>query len=214
MRRRIRRLCGFITPNLILLSFMLSGCAPAPRDITMFAMAPVPPAQNIPISLLLAPVGAAPVYMSKDLLYRLSYAENQLYSYGNSKWSAPPAAMFASVLRQAAGSNLLVLDQSQQLARCTLRIELTSFEQVFTDAKNSHAELGLHFHLMRLRDRRELGSSKLRLEIPAQTADARGGAMALEKASHQAASQIIEWLNRSLVPTAPGTNPIRAACER
>ena len=209
MRRGVRRLPGFI-----LSGFILLGCAPAPRDIAVFALAPAQYAQNLSVPLLLAPIGTAPVYMSKDLLYRLSYADNQLHPYGNSRWIALPTAMFASALRQAAGGNLLALDQSRQLARCALHIELISFEQVFTDAKSSHAELGLHFSLMQLRNQRELGSSKLRLEVPAQTADARGGAMALEKASHQAANQIVEWMDRSLAPAASGTNPVRVACER
>jgi len=72
----------------------------------------------------------------------------------------------------------------------------------------------LKFSLMQLRNHRELGSSKLRFDVPAQTADAHGGAMALEKASHQAASQIVGWLNNSLAATASGNNVVRTACER
>lgn len=193
----------------LLLGFILMGCTPAPRDITLFTLGPAQPAPSLPVPLLLAPIDAAPTYLSKDLLYRLGYADNQLRPYASSSWSAPPITMFASVLRQTAGGNLLVLDQSRQLARCTLRIELTSFEQVFSDAQHSHAELGLQFSLIQLRNHRELERSKLRFDVPAQTADARGGAMALEKASHQAASQIVEWLNHSLASTAT-----RTACER
>lgn len=193
----------------LLLGFILMGCAPAPRDITLFALGPAQPATSLPVPLLLAPIDAAPAYLSKDLLYRLGYTDNQLRPYASSSWNAPPIAMLASVLRQTAGGKLLVLDQSRQLARCTLHIELTSFEQVFTDAKNSHAELGLQFSLMQLRTHRELGRSKLRFDVTAQTADARGGAMALEKASHQAASQIVEWLNHSLADAST-----RTACER
>ena len=199
---------------LLLSGVLMLGCAPVSRNITVFTPAPAQPAQSLPVPLLLAPIDAAPVYMGKDLLYRLSYADNQLHPYSNSRWSEPPITLLASVLRQAGGGNLLVLDQSPQLARCTLRIELATFEQVFTGAQNSHAELGLHFSLIQLRNQRELRSSELRFDVPAQTADARGGAMALEKASHQAASQIIEWLNHSLAPTASGANPVRAACER
>jgi ABC-type uncharacterized transport system auxiliary subunit len=206
---------GVLLLGLILPGFILQGCAPpVTRDIMIFALAPAKPAQSLSVSVLLAPIGAAPAYLGKDLLYRLGYADNQLHPYSNSRWGAPPIDMLASVLRQAAGGNLLMLDQSQQLARCTLRIELTTFEQVFTDAQNSHAELGLHFSLIQLRNQRELGSSKLHFDIPAQTADAQGGAIALEKASHQAASQITEWLNHSLDPAVSGINPIRAACER
>lgn len=209
MRRGIL-LLGFILPGLI-----LAGCAPPERrEIAVFGLAPAQPAQNLPVAMLLAPIGAAPAYMSKDMLYRLSYADNQLHSYGSSRWNASPIAMLASVMHQAAGGNLLALDQSSQLARCSLRIELTAFEQVFTDAQNSHAELGMHYSLMQLRNQRILESGKLRLDIPAQTADAQGGAIALEKASHQAADQIMEWLNRSLATPASNANPIRAACER
>ncbi|MBI5438058.1 MAG: membrane integrity-associated transporter subunit PqiC [Nitrosomonadales bacterium] len=210
MRRGILLLPGFILPGLI-----LAGCAPpVPRDIAVFALAPAQPAQNLPVAMLLAPIGAAPAYMGKDMLYRLGYTDNQLHPYGSSRWNAPPINMLASVMHQTAGGNLLALDQSNQLARCSLRIELTAFEQVFTDAQNSHAELGMHYSLMQLRNQRILGNGKLRLDIPAQTADAQGGAMALEKASHQAASQIMEWLNHLLAPTVSGANPARAACER
>lgn len=201
---------GFILPGLL-----LAGCAPPERrEIAIFGLAPAQPAQNLPVAVLLAPIGAAPAYMGKDMLYRLGYADNQLHPYGSSRWNASPIAMLASVMHQTAGGNLLALDQSNQLARCSLRIELTAFEQAFTDARNSHAELGMHYSLIQLRNQRILGSGKLRLDIPAQTADAGGGAMALEKASHQAAGQVMEWLNRLLAPAASGANPVRTACER
>lgn len=210
MRRGILLLLGFILPGLI-----LAGCAPPERrEIAVFGLAPAQPAQNLPVAVLLAPIGAAPAYMGKDMLYRLGYADNQLHPYGSSRWNASPIAMLASVMHQTAGGNLLALDQSNQLARCSLRIELTAFEQVFTDAQNSHAELGMHYSLIQLRNQRILGSGKLRLDIPAQTADAGGGAMALEKTSHQAANQIMEWLNRSLATTDSDAKSIRAACER
>lgn len=206
---------GYTLPGLILASLILAGCAPPERrEIAVFGLAPAQPAQNLPVAMLLAPIGAAPAYMGKDMLYRLSYTDNQLHPYGSSRWNASPINMLDSVIRQAAGGNLLALDQSQQLARCSLRIELTAFEQVFTDAQNSHVELGMHYSLMQLRNQRILVSGKLHLNIPAQTADAGGGAIALEKASHQAANQIMEWLNRSLAPAASGANPARTACER
>ncbi len=198
---------------LLLLGFILTGCAHTQRDVTVFAPAAAQSAQNLPVPLLLAPIDSAPAYMSKDLLYRLSYADNQLYSYANSNWNAPPIELFASVMRQTGGDNLLTLDQSHQIAHCALHIEFTTFEQVFTDAQKSHAELGMHFSLIQLRNHRELGRSNLHFEIPAQTADARGGALALEEASQQAAIQIVEWLNHSLVPTTSGANPVRTACE-
>ncbi|MDD2915125.1 MAG: ABC-type transport auxiliary lipoprotein family protein [Gallionella sp.] len=200
-----------LLPCFILPGLMLAGCAPTPRDITMYGLASARPAPGLPVSLLLAPVDAAPVYLSKDLLYRLGFADNQLHPYSNSSWNAPPVTLFATVLRQTAGGNLLTLDQSFQTARCALHIELTGFEQVFTDAQHSHAEIGMDFSLMQLRNRRELARSKLRFEVPAQSADARGGAMALEQASHQAASRIVAWLNQSL---ASADHSMRSACER
>ena len=198
---------------LLLLGFILSGCTHAPREVTLFALAPPQSAQKLPVPLLLEPIDAAPVYMGKDLLYRLSYADNQLHSYGSSSWSESTIALFATVIRQAGGDNLLTLNQSHQPAHCALHIELITFEQVFTDAQNSHAELGLHFSLVQLLNNRELGGSNLHFDIPAPTADARGGALALEKASHQAANQVVEWLNHSLALTSFDTNSVRTACE-
>lgn len=209
MRRSIL-LLGFILSGLI-----LAGCAPPERrEIAIFGLAPAQPSQSLPVAVLLAPIGAAPAYMGKDMLYRLSYTDNQLHPYGSSRWSASPITMLSSVMHQAAGGNLLALDQSSQLARCSLRIELTAFEQVFTDAQNSHVELGMHYSLIQLRNQHILANGKLHFKVPAQSADAQGGAKALEKASHQAASQIIEWLNHSLKPAASGANPLHVACER
>jgi ABC-type uncharacterized transport system auxiliary subunit len=199
--------------SLFLLCLILPGCVPHPRDVTLFALAPAQPGQNLTVPLLLAPIDSAPIYMSKDMLYRLNYTDNQLHPYGGSSWNAPPIDLFASVMRQTGGDNLLTMDQFTQSARCALRIELTSFEQVFTDAQNSHAELDLHFSLMQLRNHRELARSKLHMEVTAQTADARGGAQALDKASHQAASQIIGWLNHALAPADSGSNPVLTACK-
>jgi len=206
---------GVLLP-VFLLGFVLSGCAPPmPRDITVFAVAPVQPAvQELSIPLLLAPVDAAPVYMGKDMLYRLRYGDNKLQSYSDNRWNMPPILMLASVLRQAGGKNLLTLEQSNQTARCALHIGLNAFEQVFIDEQNSHIELDLQFSLIQLRNKRELGGGKLHFDIPAQTPDARGGALALEMASHQAAAQIVERMNNLLVPLVSGANPIRAACVR
>ena len=198
---------------MILLGLILLGCAPTRRDISWFSFAPAQ-RQNLPVPLLLAPIDSSPAYMSKDMLYRMSYADNQLHPYSNSSWNASPIDLFAAVMQQTGGNNLLALDQSRQIARCALRIEITHFEQVFTGTQNSHAELDLNFTLIQLRNHRELGNSKLSFKVPAQTADARGGALALDMASHQAANRIVEWLNSSLAAIPSGTNPVRTDCER
>lgn len=197
---------------LLLLGCLLSGCAPAPRHITLFSFYPSGTAQNLPAPVLLELIDSAPPYLSRDLLYRLSYADNQLHPYANSSWNAPPDSLLASELHHAGGANLLTLGESRQPARCALRVGITRFEQVFTDPGNSHAEVAVNFSLMQLRERLALKRDILQLKVAASTADARGGAQALETASRQAAEQIVKWTNDLLAPAASGTNPIRAAC--
>lgn len=199
---------------LILLVCVLQGCAPKQRDITLFAISPPTTVQSLPLPILLEAIDSAPAYMRNDLLYRLDYADARPHPYANSRWQASPDTMFASALLHAGGSKLLTLDQPTQHTRCALRVGLTGFEQAFNDQQNSYAELRVNFSLMQLRNRLELKRDSLYLKVPAATADARGGAQALQTASQQAAEQIIRWLNELLNPAASGSNPVYAACSK
>jgi len=198
---------------LLLSAVLLASCAPATRKLTEFTLSPAQPVPALPLVLLLAPIDVAPVYMDKDLLYRLNYADGQLHAYANSRWYAPPIAMFAQTLRQTAGDNLLELDYSAQRTRCTLRLELGAFEQVFSDAHHSHAELKVNFSLLQLHNHLELGHDKLHIKIAADTADAHGGAKALDQASRQAARQIIAWLKHRFALNDSAASSAKSVCE-
>ena len=193
---------------LLTIALLLPGCSHPARDIALYDIAPAPTAQSLPFPILLEPFDSAPPYTRKELLYRLDYAGGQLRPYANSAWRTPPDILLAAALQQAGGGNLRTLDSSPQRARCALRVGLAHFEQVFSDEKNSRAEVEVHFTLVQLRNHRELKRDGLRLQVAAATSDARGGAQALQEAGQQAAGRIVTWLNESLA--APGT--VRAAC--
>lgn len=193
---------------LLLIALMLAGCAASPRSVTLYDITPGQPAQKLPFPILLEPFGSAPSYMHREMLYRLDYAHAPLHPYANSAWRTSPDSMLGDLLSRTGNGSLPLLDQSPQRARCSLHAGLARFEQAFSEAKESHAEVEVNFALVQLRSRKELKRESLHLEIPAATADARGGALALQEASRQAADRIMVWLNGLLA--TPG--PVRAAC--
>ncbi|MDX8399114.1 MAG: hypothetical protein R8K20_02565, partial [Gallionellaceae bacterium] len=92
-------------------------------------------------------------------------------------------------------------------------IELSAFEQVFSDADHSHAELKVNFSLLQLHKHLELGHDKLHIKIAADTADAHGGAKALDQASQQAARQIVAWLKHRLALNRSAVSSAQSVCE-
>ncbi|MDD2685242.1 MAG: ABC-type transport auxiliary lipoprotein family protein [Gallionella sp.] len=175
----------------------LAACAPTPRDIQLFAAPPAVPAKVLTAPILLAPIDAAPTYLSKDISYRLHYETDRTQSYSDSRWTEPPIAQLARSLH-ATSNNLLALNEQRQTAHCALNIELLGYDHVFSSAQQSHGEIHLRYALTHLRSHRKLKHGELRVEIPAVSADARGGATALQHANQDATAQLLDWLHASL----------------
>lgn len=193
---------------LLALALLLPGCLRDTLDFAQYDITPAPVARPSAIIVLLEPFDSAPPYRGTELLYRLDYADGQLRPYANSAWRSSPDTLFARLLQQAGDGSLAMLEQSPQRARCTLRVGLAHFEQVFSNAKSSRAEVEVNFVLVQLRTRRELKRGSLRLQVPAATADAKGGAQAMQEASRQAADNILQQLSELL----RAAGPARAAC--
>lgn len=186
-----------------LLVLALAGCAPAQRDIAVFGTdIPMQQAHTLPSPVLLGPVDAANVYLSRDLLYRRDDADQGLAGYADSRWFAPPPEMLAGQLNRASQNTIRQPDSAVQNARCALNIELKNFEQVFTAAHASHAELRAQASLLHLRQHLTLKRQEIVVHIPAVTPDAHGGAHALTKATGEASQQIIAWLRQTLADPA------------
>jgi len=181
-----------------LFALCLYACTPVPRDIRLYSVQTGIPVRSLPAKVLLTHIDAAPVYLSRDIAYRLSYTDNKPHPYADSRWAAPPVEQLASSLRAGAGGQLLKLDEHPQLAHYILDIELVTYDHVFSGAQQSHGEIYLKYALTHLRTRRKLNQDTLHIVVPAGSADAHGGVMALEKANRDAAIYILDWVRRVL----------------
>ena len=78
-----------------------------------------------------------------------------------------------------------------------LRMNLQRFEQTFSaDGATSQGQLTMQVVLVR--GARISDQLLIDLQVPATTQDAPGGAVALRKATEQAAEQIAQWLSKQL----------------
>lgn len=197
-----------IRTALLAFALLLPGCSHNSREVALYDLGPAQTAQPLPFPVLLEPFDSAPPYMRKELLYRLDYAGEPLRPYAGSAWRIPPDSLFAELLLQTAKGSLLTVGPSPLRARCALHIGLARFEQAFSDEKNSKAEVEVNYSLVQLRTRRELKRGNVHESVAAATADAQGGAQALQEASRQAAAGIMMQVNELLAASAPA----HAAC--
>lgn len=131
------------------------------------------------------------------LYYRLAYRNgNTIAAYADSDWAAPPADMLEQCLRNALadGSWRAVVgpgDAAQ--ADFTLHIRMDDFSQEFTAPGESFGVLDAAATLVGANDV-VVAQRHFHYRVAAPTADAAGGARALDAASRIFARQLREWL--------------------
>jgi cholesterol transport system auxiliary component len=139
---------------------------------------------------------SAPAWLdSPALVYRLAYRDAaQPRAYAESRWVAPPAALFTVQLRQRLAattrSGVLVPDDGVRTA-VTLRVELQEFSQVFDGPDRSRAVVRVRAVLVA--DGRLLAQTSFALDRSAPSPDAAGGARALVLAADAAIDRLIGW---------------------
>jgi cholesterol transport system auxiliary component len=139
---------------------------------------------------------SAPAWLdSPALVYRLAYRDAaQPRAYAESRWVAPPAALFTAQLRQrlvaTTRSGVLVPDDGVRTA-ATLRVELQEFSQVFDAPERSRAVVRVRAVLVA--DGRLLAQTSFTLDRSAPSPDAAGGARALALAADAAIDRLIGW---------------------
>lgn len=182
------------------LCLLLGACAaPQQERAIRYDLGPLPQAQGTALPalppLVLAPVASPPGLDSPLMMYRLAYANGQQpRPYATSRWSAPPAELFAQRLRarigQAGGAVLLPSDGALDVP--VVRIALDDFSQVFDGPAHSVARVALRVTLMQ---GRALAAHRSFLRrVPAEGADAEAGARALAEASDAIIADIAGWL--------------------
>jgi len=132
----------------------------------------------------------APLWIdSPSIGYRLAYSEpKRLREYTQSRWVGPPAQLVQQRLVRQLG----MIPVGQGGARCVLRIDIDEFSQVFETPTSSRGVIQARAQLLD-RSRTSLVFQELNIEIPAPSADARGGVAALTAAVDQLEADLLAW---------------------
>lgn len=183
---------------LALAALLLAGCAAGPDATASYDLGPLRPTQTAMPSLPAISVAdpRVPVWLdSHRMFYRLNYANDQQpRAYADSRWTMPPGQLFVqrlkSRLTQAGGVVVPASDGALNLP--VLYIETDDFSQIFDRAGSSNAHVAIRASLF---DGRILRAQKMLVrDVPAASADARGGAAALAAASDAIIDDIGIWL--------------------
>jgi cholesterol transport system auxiliary component len=163
----------------------------------LFDLGLAPPAATIPAlpPLALADVDTPEWLDSPAIFYRLNYAsQHQPRPYANSRWSMPPAQLFAQRLKSriVQGGSTLLSASDGAVGVPVLRLEAEEFSQVFTSANQSEGLVAMRLSV--LDGRRLLGQKSFLRRAPAPSADVEGGVAALAAASDAVIDDMLQWL--------------------
>lgn len=175
------------------------GEARAPRQLDLGA-GPTTPVGGSPAHrpLLIAPVAASALLNDTMVIWRVGDS-GQPQGFTTYRWVAPPAQLVTQRLMARLALQGAVLEQGVGGDVPQLRLNLQSFEQLFTsDGKSSQGVLTMQAVL--LRANRVVAQKLIDIKVPAVSQDAAGGAQALRVATDQAAEQVAQWLTPFLKP--------------
>lgn len=170
-----------------LVALGVAGCGvgtrmaePARFDL---GVAAAPSATGLPLAGV--EVTAASWLAGSAMHYRLGYAEAQRrHVFTESRWSAPPAELLETWLRRQLGN---------EAAGCRLNLVLDDFEQSFESPQSSQLVIEARASLLAARGGDMLARRSFRIQQPALTPDARGGAAAAREAAKALGDGIAAW---------------------
>lgn len=143
-----------------------------------------------------------------SVLYRLVYLDDQqLRTYAQARWSAPPALLVRQRLRDQlslrravfnAGDSLSLNRSQNAVLPLLLRLELEEFSHLFTTPDTSVGLIRLRVTLVDVTPMGEklVGQRSIVVQRPASSSDAPGGVRALTLATDAAIEEINQWLQQ------------------
>jgi cholesterol transport system auxiliary component len=149
----------------------------------------------VQFAINVADVNAPAVFDGNTMFYRLGYDNpQQLRPYAQQHWSMSPALLLSSRIKtQIAAAGGTVLAVSDGVANLpTLKIELEEFSQYFADASNNQAQL--RFRASLLRNGKLLGQRHFNGSKASGSADAAGGAKAMQLLTDEAIADLVSWM--------------------
>lgn len=185
-------------PALLLCCALLAGCNSVKKpQAELFDFGLAAPAVNMPAlpPMALAEVGTPEWLDSPAIFYRLAYdSARRPRPYANSRWSMPPAQLFAqrfkSRIGQAGGTLLSSSDGAAGIP--VLHLEADEISQVFDSPERSTGMVAMRLSV--LNGRRLLGQKSFVQRVPAAGADAAGGVDAIAAASDAVIADMLQWL--------------------
>ncbi len=144
------------------------------------------------------------------VLYRLAYLDDQqLRTYAQARWTAPPALLVRQRFRDQLGQRRAVfnagdsvsLNRSQNaVLPLLLRLELEEFSHLFTTPDASVGLIRLRVTLVDITPTGEklVGQRSVIVQRPAASSDAPGGVRALTLATDAAIEEIDQWLQQAV----------------
>ena len=145
-----------------------------------------------------------------SVLYRLAYLDGQqLRTYAQARWSAPPALLVRQRLRDQLGQRRAVFNAGDSIALnrsqnavlpLLLRLELEEFSHLFTTPDASVGLIRLRATLVDVTPAGEklVGQRNVIVQRPAISSDAPGGVRALTLATDAAIEEIDQWLQQAV----------------
>jgi len=190
-----------IVSGMVLLAFVLTGCAGKARRIESYTFdTPVKTRKTYSSKfhnkiLMVDYPGGIGHGMSDRIYYRKGDIES---SYLYSRWSVSQnRLLMARILKIVRNSSIFkeVLDYaSEATPDYLLESRIYAFRHMLNKDGSSYALIDIVFRLLRYEDRKVVKSVELRYEEPCESTDARGFVRAAERAMRRLGDDLVEWL--------------------
>ncbi|TAN02936.1 MAG: hypothetical protein EPN36_15050 [Rhodanobacteraceae bacterium] len=150
-------------------------------------------------TLQLARIDVPPWLQGTQMYYRLDYRhDDRVAAYADSDWLAPPARMLEPLIQAAlardGGWRVVLGPGTSANADAILHIRLDDFSQVFANPQQSEGVLNATATLVDARSGDAVAQKHFHVEAPASSADAAGGAAALNRAHTEFIQRLRQWL--------------------
>ena len=176
----------------LLFALTLTACGSLPKAgpqaaLYDFGLEETPAAVVLP-NVRLGFVRPAPGLEGSEMRYRLAYKNpSQVLAYTESRWVAPPDRLLQRRLE-----NKL---RTVGVAQCALNVSVETFDQVFDTPTASRGLVQLRATITKGAGRQAVvEATQVATERAAATADAQGGVAALQSASGEAITKLLEWV--------------------
>lgn len=155
------------------------------------------PSSNTAIKF--ATIESSPIFSSEAMWYRLTHKNSQeLRSFSESKWSMQPAQLIQeNTHRFLMRQGYIVANNSDGVKDLPiLKLNLDEFSQHFSSETSSSAVL--HIRASLIHKQTLLAQKQFHIHKPSSTANAYGGAQAMQLAQDQFMQELQLWLKANL----------------